>query len=675
MFLSSLSLPRDLVKVESARNLSGNCQCKKRCQQLLICFIVFISIFSAAPTEATVVGTPPPHVTCGTDGASCELQLNATETVVSNMMKSFTKIFNKYQSNNLIDEGGLSNLMKDFGLLVEYKKNSEQHEHDHDHEHAIHKRSTQKEDHSDHSNHSHDNHNGHSHATETTKSARLNDSHESDADHSGHGHVDETTKLDDSHEGHDHEGHDHEGHDHEGHDHEGHDHEGHDHEGHDHEAHDHESHEGHDHEGHDHNESYKPEKCGLMVEIKNEHITSATQQDLHLDYANFFTVLPKLILEKINGRSCLYTAEHEANHGDKTKHAAAADDDDAQKVWLVALSSVTLISFLSIIGLLTVPLMKYSKFYERFMAFLVALAIGTLVGDAILHLLPHATESHDEHGHGDVHEHSAAGIYKNLVVVLGIYLFFLFESSMLLYRNRKNVSKSKSASADVGNTGRSQEGIEFQDSSMGVLIPEVIVHKSKLDEAAVDVEQNSDTTQDDDEHRHHHHCHHDQMKVDSKAGILDMAWMIIAGDGLHNFSDGLAIGAAFSSNIAAGMSTSFAIFFHELPHELGDFAVLIKAGMSIKQALMYNLMSACLAFVGVIIGILIGEYTSNFKSWVLALTAGTFLYVALVNMLPELLKSVRSDVKKFAIAQIGLLSGIGCMLLIALYEGSIQSWF
>ena len=46
-------------------------------------------------------------------------------------------------------------------------------------------------------------------------------------------------------------------------------------------------------------------QCGLMVEIKNEHITSATQQDLHLDYANFFTVLPKLILEKINGRSCL----------------------------------------------------------------------------------------------------------------------------------------------------------------------------------------------------------------------------------------------------------------------------------------------------------------------------------------------------------------------------------
>jgi len=67
----------------------------------------------------------------------------------------------------------------------------------------------------------------------------------------------------------------------------------------------------------------------------------------------------------------------------------------------------------------------------------------------------------------------------------------------------------------------------------------------------------------------------------------------------------LLAGAAFSSSISAGLSTSLAIFFHELPHELGDFAILIDAGMSIKKALAYNGLCACLAFLGAIIGKLI----------------------------------------------------------------------
>ena len=65
---------------------------------------------------------------------------------------------------------------------------------------------------------------------------------------------------------------------------------------------------------------------------------------------------------------------------------------------------------------------------------------------------------------------------------------------------------------------------------------------------------------------------------------------MIFGDGIHNLADGLAIGAAFSESYTSGLSTSIAVLCHELPHEVGDFAMLLKAGMSVKQAVCYNIL-------------------------------------------------------------------------------------
>uniref|UniRef100_A0A3Q4HVY2 Zinc transporter ZIP6 n=1 Tax=Neolamprologus brichardi TaxID=32507 RepID=A0A3Q4HVY2_NEOBR len=111
--------------------------------------------------------------------------------------------------------------------------------------------------------------------------------------------------------------------------------------------------------------------------------------------------------------------------------------------------------------------------------------------------------------------------------------------------------------------------------------------------------------------------------------------MVIMGDGLHNFSDGLAIGAAFTEGLSSGLSTSVAVFCHELPHELGDFAVLLKAGMTVRQAILYNVLSAMMAYLGMITGILIGHYAENISTWIFALTAGLFMYVALVDMVSD----------------------------------------
>lgn len=111
--------------------------------------------------------------------------------------------------------------------------------------------------------------------------------------------------------------------------------------------------------------------------------------------------------------------------------------------------------------------------------------------------------------------------------------------------------------------------------------------------------------------------------------------MVIIGDAIHNFADGLAVGAAFSMSLAAGFSTSIAVLCHELPHEVGDFALLLHSGMSAKVAVMYNCVSSIFAFIGLVAGLLLGSH-EGFSSWLLAATVGVFLYVALVSMLTEL---------------------------------------
>jgi zinc transporter ZupT len=107
--------------------------------------------------------------------------------------------------------------------------------------------------------------------------------------------------------------------------------------------------------------------------------------------------------------------------------------------------------------------------------------------------------------------------------------------------------------------------------------------------------------------------------------------MIALGDGLHNFSDGVAIGASFAQNLTTGFGTTIAIFFHEIPHEIGDFAILRKNGTSVLIALFLNVISSTLCFAGAAMGLLIG--TIDFLSeWSFLLIAGTFIYVSLADI-------------------------------------------
>ncbi len=126
---------------------------------------------------------------------------------------------------------------------------------------------------------------------------------------------------------------------------------------------------------------------------------------------------------------------------------------------------------------------------------------------------------------------------------------------------------------------------------------------------------------------HEHHMKHEREITDIKL----IAWMVLMGDGLHNFADGLAIGASFASSLTAGFGTSIAVLCHELPHEIGDFAVLRRAGVSLTRALVFNALSGVLCCIGTFVGLIIGSYPA-FTNLAFLFIAGVFLYISLVDM-------------------------------------------
>ena len=100
---------------------------------------------------------------------------------------------------------------------------------------------------------------------------------------------------------------------------------------------------------------------------------------------------------------------------------------------------------------------------------------------------------------------------------------------------------------------------------------------------------------------------------------------------MHNFIDGLSIGAAFSESLLNGFSLSLAIVCEEFPHKLGDFAILLSAGMTFRTALFCNFLASAWIYLGLAIGILIGEDPKT-SQWIYAIAGGMFIYIAVCDM-------------------------------------------
>lgn len=305
-------------------------------------------------------------------------------------------------------------------------------------------------------------------------------------------------------------------------------------------------------------------------------------------------------------------------------------------MWLHSIGSTLLISAAPFFILYFVPLDNTESMQPRLKT-LLAFASGGLLGDAFLHLIPHsvAPHSHGSHSHShshsksDEHEEEEGGHHHDMWVGLwvlgGIITFLAVEKAVRLLKIGHDHGHSHS-----------------EDSKKEPEKKELNKKKEKSDKSAVKAKKE------------------EPQKKMEVAGYLNLA-----ADFTHNFTDGLAIGASYLAGNSVGIVTTITILLHEVPHEIGDFAILIKSGCSKKKAMLLQLTTAVGALAGNVLALLGTSETSS--PWILPFTAGGFIYIATVSVIPELLESstklVQSLKEIFA-----LLLGVFMMVLITHIE-------
>ena len=131
-------------------------------------------------------------------------------------------------------------------------------------------------------------------------------------------------------------------------------------------------------------------------------------------------------------------------------------------------------------------------------------------------------------------------------------------------------------------------------------------------------------------HNHGHDCKDTNERA--------FTYMILYGDSVHNFIDGLVIGSSYLLSPATGLATTIAVVLHEIPHEIGDFGALLHGGFSRRKALVMNFLSALTAILGTISALLLFQYMKAIEVYLLSFAAANFIYIAGSDLIPELHK-------------------------------------
>lgn len=244
--------------------------------------------------------------------------------------------------------------------------------------------------------------------------------------------------------------------------------------------------------------------------------------------------------------------------------------------YLYGFIAVFIISLVSFVGVLFLSLRE--KTLKKYIGFFISLAIGALLGDAFIHIIP------------EVFENGMDTTIVSILVISGIILFFIIEKFM-------------------------------------------------------------------------HWHHHGEDKEEEH--IHPVGRLILFTDGFHNFIDGIIVGASFLVSIPVGIATTLAVIIHEIPQEIGDFAVLIHSGFSKKKALLYNFISALASVLGIIVIFIFGNIVTNSVNWFLPIAAGGFIYIAIADLIPELHKTKNNkySVIQIMIILLGVLSMVALLLL------------
>ncbi|MFH1827343.1 MAG: ZIP family metal transporter [bacterium] len=247
-------------------------------------------------------------------------------------------------------------------------------------------------------------------------------------------------------------------------------------------------------------------------------------------------------------------------------------------IWIYSLLSVLIVSLISLVGIFTFSLNQ--KRLKSILNYLVSFAVGALIGDVFVHIIPELAESGFTH-------------LTSIYIMSGILFTFIIEKIV---------------------------------------------------------------------HFHHFITSEPGAKKKYATYTITSLW----GDSIHNFVDGLIIGGSFLASVNLGIATTIAVIMHEIPTEVGHFGVLIKGGFSKNKALFWNFVSALTSVLGVILILLIGETVKSTIPFLLAFTAGNFIYIAGSDFIPVLHKE--SSLKRSAMQFLYLILGIGIMYTLIFLE-------
>ena len=242
------------------------------------------------------------------------------------------------------------------------------------------------------------------------------------------------------------------------------------------------------------------------------------------------------------------------------------------------LGSSFLIALISIIGIVTAAFNE--RLLRRSLVVLVSLALGAFLGDAFIHLIPEAIED---------------GVRTDvvaLITIFGILLSFLVEKILGWHHGHGHDAAS----------------------------PEECV-----EETHAHAQHGKDAP----------HLHGKEIHTHE---ILPLGKMVLFSDAIHNFVDGIIIGASFLVSVEVGIATTLAVALHEIPQEIGDFGILLYAGYEKIRALWLNFLSALSVVFGAAIFLVSGELIEGLVPYVLPFAAGTFIYLAASDLIPELHK-------------------------------------
>jgi len=153
---------------------------------------------------------------------------------------------------------------------------------------------------------------------------------------------------------------------------------------------------------------------------------------------------------------------------------------------------------------------------------------------------------------------------------------------------------------------------------------------------------------------HWHHCHDGHCKKHP------FTFLLLYGDAIHNFIDGIIIAGSFLISVPFGIVSSILIMSHELPQEIGDFGVLVYGGFSKGRALLYNFISQLTAVLGGILGFFFLQ-SGEFVVYILPIAAGGFIYIAVADLIPEIFKE--KDLIKIVVNLLMII--VGLLLLIS----------